>query len=97
KLSEEVFDVVEGVRPLRVPRQASDLPTGQVAENAFGERFALVLQASNFVADVQRVVIANQTQLFDLGLQVGDRLFEIEKIRVHSHPSCVDEIGRAHV
>jgi len=23
-------------------------------------------------------------------LQVGDRLFEIEKIRVHSHPSCVD-------
>src|SRR5690606_36467062 len=90
---EQVLDVIEGVGPLRVPGQAGDLPAGQVAEDSLGERFALVLQAGDFIADVQRVVITNQAQFFDLGLQVGDRLFEIEEIRVHSHPSCVDGQG----
>jgi len=59
--------------------QARDLPAGQLAEDVFGERAALVLQASDFIADIQRVVIADQAQFFDLGLQVSDRLFEIKK------------------
>lgn len=77
-------------------RHARDLPTGQVAENAFGERIALLLQSRDLVANVQRVVIAYQTQLFNFGLQVSNRLFEIQKIRVHRHPSWVDgqEAGR---
>ena len=73
--------------------QARDLPAGQLAEDVFGERAALVLQASDFITDVQRIVIADQAQLFDLGLQVSDRLFEIKKIRVHKRPSWVDGQG----
>ena len=90
ELGEQVIDVVKGIGPLRVAGQTGDLPAGQIAEDAFGERFALVLQAGNLIADVQRVVVTNQAQFFDLGLQVGDRLFEIQEVRVHRHPSCVD-------
>ena len=46
-----------------------------------------VFEAGDLVTNVQRVVIADQAQLFDLGLQFGNRLFEIEEIRVHKHPS----------
>ena len=90
ELGEQVIDVIKGIGPLRVAGQTGDLPAGQIAEDAFGERFALVLQAGNLIADVQRVVVTNQAQFFDLGLQVGDRLFEIQEVRVHRHPSCVD-------
>ena len=77
ELGEDVLDVVQGVRTFRVTCQACDLPAGQLAEDVFGQRFALVLQAGNLIADIQRIVITDQAQLFDLGLQVGDRLFEI--------------------
>ncbi|MNX28623.1 hypothetical protein D3C86_587360 [compost metagenome] len=77
ELGEDMLDVVEGVRAFRVTRQACDLPAGQLAEDVFGQRFALVLQAGDLIADIQRIVITDQAQLFDLGLQVGDRLFEI--------------------
>ena len=90
ELGEDVLDVIQGVRALRMARQTGDLPAAEVTENAFGQRRAFVLQTGNFVADVQRIVVTDQAQLFDLGLQVGDWLFEIEKIRVHKCPSCVD-------
>ncbi|MNN53495.1 hypothetical protein D3C81_1682550 [compost metagenome] len=77
ELGEDVFDVVQGIRTFRVTRQTCDLPAGQLAEDVFGQRFALVLQAGDLIADIQRIVITDQAQLFDLGLQVGDRLFEI--------------------
>src|SRR3546814_7207541 len=60
ELGEQVIDVVESVGALRVASQAGDLPAGQIAEDAFGERLALVLQAGNLIADVQRVVVTNQ-------------------------------------
>jgi len=93
ELGEDVLDVVQGVRTARVAGQTRDLPAGQLAEDVFGKRAALVLQASDFIADIQRIVIADQAQLFDLGLQVSDRLFEIKKIRVHKRPSWVDGQG----
>ena len=77
ELGEDVFDVVQGIWTLRVTRQTRDLPAGQLAEDVLGQRAALVLQAGNLIADIQRIVITDQAQLFDLGLQVGDRLFEI--------------------
>lgn len=80
ELGEDVVDVVQGVRTTRVTRQARDLPAGQVAENALGQRAALVLQTGDFIADVQRVVIADQAQLFDLGLQVSNRLLDRKSV-----------------
>ncbi|MNY57082.1 hypothetical protein D3C86_1932340 [compost metagenome] len=70
--------------------QTRDLPAGQVAENALGQRAAFVLQTCDLIADIQRVIVTDQAQLFDLGLQVSNWLFEIKKIRVHRHPSWVD-------
>ncbi len=64
-------------------RQAGNLPTAEVAENTFRQRFAFFLQAGDLVGNVQRIVIAHQTKTLDLGLQVGNGLFEIKKIRVH--------------
>ncbi len=93
EIAEQVADVVEGIGTLGMARELGDLPTGQIAEDVFGERLALVLQTRDFVADVQRIVVAHQAQLFDLGLQVGDRLFEIKKVRVHRLPSCADSSG----
>ena len=74
---EEPFDVVQGVGTFRVTRQTRDLPAGQLAEDVFGQRAAFFLKAGDLIADIQRIVVTDQAQLFDLGLQVGDRLFEI--------------------
>jgi len=83
ELTEQLFDVVQGIGAARVAGQLGNLPAAQVAEDTGRQAATLVLQAGNLVADVQRIVATHQAQLFDLGLQVGDRLFEIEKIRVH--------------
>ena len=89
ELGEDVIDVVQRVGTTRVTGQTGNLPAGQLAENIFSQRFAFVLQTRDFIADIQRIVITNQAQLFDFGLQVSNRLFEIKKIRVHKHPSWV--------
>ena len=60
ELGEDVLDVVQGVGAARMTGELGDLPAAQVAEDAFGQGAALVLQAGNLVADIQRVVIANQ-------------------------------------
>jgi hypothetical protein len=71
-----------------VTRQTRHLPAAQTTKNTFGQCLALFLQPGNLVTDIQRIVIANQAKLFDLGLKVSDRLFEIEIVRVHEYPSC---------
>jgi len=63
ELGEDVLDVIQGVRATRMACQLGDLPAGQVAEDAFGQGAALVLQAGNLIADIQRVVVTNQALL----------------------------------
>jgi hypothetical protein len=43
--------------------------------------------------DVQLVVEADETQLFDLGLELCDGLFEVEKVQVHNHRIVVGSCG----
>ena len=38
-------------------------------------------------------MVSVSAQLFDLGLQVGDRLFEVEEVRVHRRPSSIGGPG----
>src|SRR5690606_486511 len=73
EVGEDVLDVVQRVGTLGVTRHLGHLPARQIGENAFGKSLALGLQAGDLFGDVQRVVAANQPQLFNLGLQIGDR------------------------
>ena len=88
ELGKDVFEIIKGIGTARMTRQTCDLPAGQIAENTLGECVALVLQSSNLVTDIQRIVISHQTQPIDFGLQVCNRLFEIKKIRVHGLSVC---------
>ena len=89
KVGKNVTDIIQRIGPLRVARHLGNLPAAQVAENALGQGLALLLQPSDFFGDVQRVVTADQTQLFDLGLQVRNWLFKLQVFLAvaHRHPS----------
>jgi hypothetical protein len=66
-----------------MPGELRNLPRAEVGENGFGQISALGLQAVDFLVDVDLGVGVHVAQFLDLRLQVGDRLFEIEKIQVH--------------
>ena len=84
EVSENALDVVECVRPLRVARELRDLPRRQVGENGFGDGLALGFEPRDFLGDIDFVIVADEAQLFDLGLKLGDRLFEVEKTMFHT-------------
>ena len=73
-------DIVEGVRPLRMPRHLRNLPSGKFGVNIFGQTLAFFRQLVDFGGDVDRRIVLHVAQLLDLGFQLGNRLFEIEKI-----------------
>jgi hypothetical protein len=74
---EDAADVVEQVGAQGVTRELRDLPGGQRREDRLRERSALLLQAVDLLLDVDFVVVANAPQLFDLRLELCDRLFEV--------------------
>ena len=76
-------EVIERVRPLRMARQLRDLPGRQRAEDLRGAHAQLLLQAADFGVDVDRLAGAGAAQFLDLRFQVGDRLFEVEKVWIH--------------
>ena len=80
---EEGVEVVERVGPLRVTRHLRDLPRVQLAVDFLRQRLALLLQARDLLGDVERGIVLHEAQLLDLGLELGDRLLEIEKCRFH--------------
>ena len=67
------------MRPLRMPRHLSLLP-GRSAGIEIGERLGrLGLERVDLLADGDRVAPARKSaQFLDLGLEFGDRLFEVE-------------------
>src|ERR1700733_9982009 len=65
-------------------RELGDLPGREIAEDFRGLVPQLVTQARDLVVDIERTVVAGVTQLLDLAFQLGDRLFKIEEVRVHS-------------
>jgi hypothetical protein len=75
--------VVERVGSLRMARELGDLPGREVRKDVLRELFALLLQAGDLFLDVDRRSGRNVLELFDLGLELGDRLFEIEEIHCH--------------
>ncbi len=66
-----------------MPRNLGDLPRAQLGEDALGQRLALAAQARDLFVDVDLGIVADEAQLFDLGFELGDRLFEIEEFQIH--------------
>ncbi len=84
EIGKNAFDVVQGVGTHRMARHLCDLPGAEIAEYGLGERAALALQLADFFAEIDFAVIADIAQFFDLGLQFGDGLFEIQKMMLHN-------------
>jgi hypothetical protein len=60
-----------------VARELRYLPGREIGEDADRELAALGLQAADLIVDVDLGVRAHVPQLFDLGFELGDRLFEV--------------------
>src|SRR5258705_144704 len=78
--------VIERIRPMLVPSHLRDLPGVQLAVDILRQRLALLLQARDFLRDVERGVVLDEAQLLDLRLQLGDRLLEFKKRGFHRAP-----------
>jgi hypothetical protein len=62
-----------------MPGDHRDLPRCELAVDFLRELLALLLQARDLVRDVDGRILVHVAQLVDLRLQLGDRLFEIER------------------
>ena len=79
EIGDQLGDVVQAVRPLRVAGDLRLLPGGEVGVELLERRRRLGLQAGDLVADGHRVAgFAHGAQFLDLGLQFGHRFLEIE-------------------
>jgi hypothetical protein len=56
-----------------------NLPGGELGVDFPGLRLALLLEAADFIGDVERRIVLRQAQFFDLAFEVGDRLFKVEE------------------
>jgi len=83
EVAEHAGDVVQSVGPLRMARDLRDLPGGELAVDLLGQLLALLREPRDLVGNVDRRVLVHETQLVDLLLQFGDRLFEVEKGLLH--------------
>src|SRR5262249_1934064 len=81
--------VIEAVGPLRVARDLSLLPRRQPGIEFVKRQRRLGFEPRDLVADRERIAgLLERPQLFDLGLQFSDRLFEIEIAAHQSSPDC---------
>ena len=76
-------DVIEGVGPLRMACHLRDLPRRQLGVGVLDKGLALFLEPVDFVGDVDCRIILHKAKLFDLGFQLGDRLFKFQKSGFH--------------
>src|SRR5207249_4330394 len=76
----DLADVVERVGPLRVARDLRHLPGREARIDVAGELQALLAEPVDLFGDVDRRLVLHVAQLFDLGLELGDRLLEIEEV-----------------
>ena len=80
-------NVVEGIGPAGMTRQACHVPGFEVREDAFSQADTFLAQPADLVGDVDVGVVSHHAKLFNFGFKVGNRLFEIQIIRVHDVPS----------
>ena len=86
-IGEDLVHVVERVRPLRMARDLRDLPRRQLGVDVLGELLALLAEPVDLFGDVDGRLGLHVAQLFDLGLELRDRLLEIEEVSSSSTSS----------
>jgi len=94
KLGKDAGNVVQGVGAPWVTRYFDNLPGTEVGIDFFRELGALGPQVLNLRADIDLVISADQPQLLDLDLQLGNGLLKVKVIRIHAWASR--RIGVAH-
>jgi hypothetical protein len=83
ELGEDARDVIQGVGAQRVPRHLDHLPGREVGEDLLREPRALRTQFAELLRQVEFRVGTDQLQLLDLDLELGDRLFKVQVVRIH--------------
>src|SRR5262249_46475731 len=79
EIADQSVDVVQAVRPLRVARHLRLLPRREVGKQRLQRLGGAGLEALDLLADRHRVAARlHGAQLLDLGLELGNRLFEVE-------------------
>ena len=93
EVGEDVADVVQRVRALRMARDLRHLPRRQARVDVLGELLALLAEAVDLFGDVDRGFGLHVTQFFDLGFELGDRRLEVEEVSF-AH-AALNELGRS--
>jgi hypothetical protein len=84
EVGEERADIVEAMRPVRMPGDQRLLPRRELALDVALRVFGAPRQASDLIADLDRLAVLGELfQFEDLAFEIGDGLFEIEII-IHS-------------
>jgi len=79
EIGEQAVGVVQRVGPLRMSRHLRDLPRRQLGVDRLVEVSELFGELFDFVGDVELVnAVVQLGQFIDFGLQLGQRLLEIE-------------------
>src|SRR5690606_7081632 len=83
EITEYSVNVLKRVRAPRMARQLGHLPGRQRGEDVPGKLFALLLELLDLLSEVQVALRTDPLEFLDLDLEVGNGLFEVEKVRVH--------------
>ena len=83
EVGKQALDVVEGEGALRMARHLRHLPRRKLAVDVLGERLAALGEALDLVGDIDRRVVLDEAQLLDAGLELRDRLLELEEGGLH--------------
>ncbi|MNI22318.1 hypothetical protein D3C73_758700 [compost metagenome] len=82
EIREQAVEVVDEVRTLRVTRDLGAHPRVQVGVGFDAQGVGLLAQGGDLALE-RAAGRRQQRQLGDLGVQLGDRLFEFEVVRGH--------------
>ena len=83
ELGDQAAEIVEAMRPLRMPRHLDLLPRRQPRISLAQQAVGGVLKAADLVGNIDLAGRREMAEFLDLALELGDRPFEIEKVTDH--------------
>ena len=75
----QVFNIFEGVRPLRMAGDQHFLPRRQLGIGGAQQALHLLLHPAYFIGDIEGAAVRQMAQFFDLAFEFGNRFFEFEE------------------
>ena len=85
EIRKDQAQVIERIRPLRMPCHLGRLPRRQVGVDFLGQRLALAFQQGNLDGHVDGRFTFFGTQDLDLAFEFGNGVFKIKKTGFHGH------------